>query len=45
VLAAASLSGVDNQLVLELELSCWLREVLGWVAVWYGFHRGQGAFR
>jgi hypothetical protein len=42
VLAAASLSGVDNQLVLELELSCWLHEVLGCVAVSYGFHLGQG---
>ena len=42
---AASLSGVDNRLVLELELSCRLHEVLGCVAVSYGFHLGQGTFR
>jgi len=45
VLAAASLSGVDNQLVLELELSCWLHVVLGCVAVSYGFHLAWGTFR
>src|SRR5262249_10086347 len=45
VLAAASLSGVDNQLVLEFGLSCWLHEVLGWVAVSYGFDRGRGTLQ
>ena len=42
VLAAASLSGVDNQLVLELELSCWLHEVLGAWPCRTAFTLGRG---
>ena len=42
MLAAASLSGVDNQLVLELELSCWLHEVLGAWPCRTAFTLGRG---